>query len=138
MITQVTGVLAGLLLARHFRTLPALVRAAVFAQIADLVTFALVWNDFQEEMNPLASLVLGTVHAGLADVNAELASWLAAAVLMTLKIALIAYLVWAAPLIGRYRRPVLVVALAAGVLGALSNARLLGIFIGPGNVPLLG
>jgi hypothetical protein len=136
-VLQVIGPVLGVLLIRRFRSLPGLLRAAVFAQIADFVTFAIVWTGFQKESNPLANLILQTVVGLAGGEESELASLTAGLVLIGLKIALIGYLVWAAPILGRYRRLVLVAALAAGVVGALSNLRLFGIFIGPGNVPLL-
>ena len=135
-IVHLTGLIAGALLVRRYRTLPLLMRAAVFAQIADFVTFAIVWNGFQEERNPLANLILQTVIELSGDVG-DLSAWLAALLLIGLKYALIAYLVWAAPILGRYRRPVLLLATVAGVIGAVSNFRLFGIFIGPENIPLL-
>ena len=49
-----------------------------------------------------------------------------------IKLGLILYLVWAAPVLGRYRQPVLLVATAAGVVGALSNFVALPLFPGPG------
>jgi hypothetical protein len=49
-----------------------------------------------------------------------------------LKVGLIAFLVWLAPRLQRYQRPVLVLATAAGILGALSNLISLPIFVGPG------
>jgi hypothetical protein len=134
-IVHLTGLTVGALLVRRYRTVPMLLRGAVFAQIADLVTFAIVWNGFQEERNPLANLILQTV-IGLTGDLGDLSSWLAAVVLVGLKCALIAYLAWAAPILGRYRKPVLLLATAAGAIGALSNARLFGIFIGPENIPL--
>jgi hypothetical protein len=135
-IVQLAGLILAVLLARRFRALPGLLRAAVFAQIADFATFSIVWNDFQEEHNPVADLILRTIIRVTGDLG-EASNLLAALVLISLKCALIGYLIWAAPELGRYRRLVLVLALTAGAVGALSNFRLFGIFIGPGNVPML-
>jgi hypothetical protein len=37
------------------------------------------------------------------------------------ELGLIVFLVWASPCLGRYQRPVLLAAAAAGIVGALSN-----------------
>jgi hypothetical protein len=51
----------------------------------------------------------------------HLAVIVAALILFMLKVALIVFLIRVAPHLGRYRRPVLVVATVVGMLGALSN-----------------
>jgi len=106
---------------RHFRSVPVALRLAVFAQVADVVTF--VWaGRAGEDRNPLASVLHQTFSGVTSDASAGLADWLTAVVVIGLKTALVFYLAWAAPRLGQYQRPVLVLAIAAGLIGALSNS----------------
>ena len=121
--TELAGLAVGVVAWRLAATPSRLLRAAVLAQAADLVTFAFVWQGGQGERNPMARVVLDAIHAVLGPGWGVLA---AAAVLLLLKLALIVYLVRVAPYLGRYRAAVLVVAMAAGLVGAASNV--FGIF----------
>jgi hypothetical protein len=106
---------------------PRLLRAAVFAQAADLGTFGFVWQLGAGEQNPLGRWLMETLLAlGSADATW---SWEAAtaagATLILLKLALIGFLVGVTPLFGRYQRAVLLLATAAGVVGASVNVGVL-------------
>ena len=118
---EIAGAVYGAVLVWHFRTLPPLLRAAVFAQIADVVTF--VWAGRPaEDRNPLANVIHQAFSGLTSGIFPELGSWLTALAVIGLKTGLILYLVWAAPKLRQYLRPVLVLAIAAGVIGALSNS----------------
>ncbi len=118
---EVAGAVYGAVLVRRFWSVSPLLRAAVFAQVADVVTF--VWaGRAGEDRNPLANLIHQGFSGLASDSSPELGAWLTALVVIGLKTGLILYLVWAAPRLRQYRRPVLIVALAAGVIGALSNS----------------
>jgi hypothetical protein len=118
---EIGGAVYGAVLVRRFWTLPPLLRAAVFAQVADVVTF--VWAGRPgEDRNPLANLIHQGFSGLTSDTSSELGAWLTALVVIGLKTGLIFYLVWAAPKLRQYQRPVLIVALAAGLIGALSNS----------------
>jgi hypothetical protein len=120
-VIEIAGAIYGVVLARHFWTLPLLLRAAVFAQIADVVTF--VWAGRPaEDRNPLANLIHQSFSGVTSGTSSELGDWLTALVVIGLKTGLIVYLVWAAPRLGQYQRPVLVLAIAAGLIGTLSNS----------------
>jgi hypothetical protein len=54
-------------------------------------------------------------------------------VMFGLKLALIAFLIWVAPRLRQYQRPVLFLATAAGIVGAASNFLSLPLFMGPGG-----
>lgn len=116
---EVTGVLFGLIAARMARSRTAWVSAAVLAQTADLVLFAFI--NPEGERNPLAHVLHELSLSAVGDLPFGLTIWLAVVAMLSLKLGLIAYLVWAAPVLGRYRLPVLVVATAAGIVGAMSN-----------------
>lgn len=124
MIT-VVGIFLGIYLARLAGPRERWLRAAVLAQTADLVTFAAVWEHGQGELNPLGGLATSAFLAALAPAmggDADHAAMLASsALLMGLKLGLIGFLMWVAPNLGRYRRAVLAVAVAAGTLGGISN-----------------
>ena len=123
-ITELVGLAVGALAWRLAATRSVLLRAAVLAQAADLVTFAFVWRGGSGERNPLALAALDAARAVLPPGWGELA---AAAFLLLLKLALIVYLVRVAPFLGRYRVAVLIIATAVGLLGAASNV--VGIFV---------
>lgn len=118
---EIAGAIYGAALARHFWALPPLLRAAVFAQIADVVTF--VWAGRPaEDRNPLANLIHQAFGGVTSGTSSELGDWLTAFAVIGLKTGLVFYLVWAAPKLRQYRRPVLVLAIAAGLIGAISNS----------------
>jgi hypothetical protein len=120
-VIEIAGAIYGAVLVRHFWTLPPLLRAAVFAQIADVVSF--VWAGRPaEDRNPLANLIHQAFSGVTSDTSSELGHWLTALVVIGLKTGLIFYLVWAAPKLRQYQRTVLVLAIAAGLIGALSNS----------------
>ena len=100
-------------------------RLAVLAQAADLVTFAVVWEHAQGEVNPLGGLARSAFLEALTPVmgsGADGAAVVAASVLlMGLKLGLIGFLLRTAPYLGRYRQVVLAVAMFAGTLGCISN-----------------
>lgn len=119
MIT-VAGALLGIALVRWAGQREAWLRAAILAQIADLVTFAAIWEHSQGERNPLSRLVQDVAQLLVPhDVGLDVA--IVAIVLAGLKVGLMALLVRINPLLARYRRFVLAVAIAAGALGATSN-----------------
>ena len=124
MIT-VVGICLGIYLARIAGPRERWLRVAVLAQTADLVTFAVVWEHAQGELNPLSGLARSAFLAAFAPTlgsSADNAAVVASsALLMGLKVGLIGFLLWAAPNLGRYRKPVLAVAAAAGTLGGISN-----------------
>ena len=116
--TEAAGLAVGAVAWRVAATRPPLLRTAVLAQAADLVTFAFVWRGGGGERNPLAVAVLEAAHTFLGPGWGILA---AAAFLLLLKLTLILYLLQVAPYLGRYRGAVLVVATAAGLVGTTSN-----------------
>lgn len=117
-VVELAGLVVGSVAWRLAPTRPVLLRAAVLAQAADLVSFAFIWRGGGGERNPLALAALeaarGVLPAGW-DVVA------AAVFLLLLKLALIVYLVRVAPFLGRYRDAVLIIAAAAGFVGATTN-----------------
>jgi hypothetical protein len=124
-VITVLGVLVGIYLAYVAGQRERWLRVAVLAQAADLVTFAVVWEHAQGELNPLGGLARSAFLAVLTPAmgsGADGTAVVAASVfLMGLKLGLIAFLVRAAPYLGRYRQLVFVVAGAAGTLGCVSN-----------------
>lgn len=120
MIT-VAGICIGIFLARIAGPRERWLRLAVLAQMADLVTFAVIWEHAQGELNPLGGLVRGAILAALGPTGDGPAVYGAALVLGLMKLGLIGFLLRIAPLLGRYRTIVLVVAAAAGTVGAASN-----------------
>jgi hypothetical protein len=130
---EITGLISGAVAVRLARAQPSrLLRAAILAQSADLVLFAFIWqNSLAAEQNPLANLVHVSVQSMIGP-DSGLAPFVSILVLIGIKLGLILYLAWAAPVLGRYRQPVLLVAAAAGVVGALSNFIALPLFQGPG------
>jgi hypothetical protein len=120
-VIELAGAVYGAAMFRRFWSLPVLLRAAVLAQVADVVTF--VWSGRPaEDRNPLAHLIHQAFAGAISDTSSQLGDWLTALAVVGLKTGLILYLVWAAPILGRYRMPVLIIALAAGVIGAVSNS----------------
>lgn len=120
---------------RMARSRPPLLRAAILAQTADLVTFTFVFANSAHEHNPLGSLVLQAVKSLIGSSTNDqmfLVNWLSVLVMVGLKVGLIAFLVWVAPRLRRYQQPVLVVATAAGIVGAASNLIALPLFMGSG------
>ena len=94
-VIEIAGAIYGAALVRHFWTLAPLLRAAVFAQVADVVTF--VWAGRPAaDRNPLANLIHETFSGVTWDTYSELGEWLTALVVIGLKTGLIFYLVWAA------------------------------------------
>jgi hypothetical protein len=122
-ITELAGLAVGAVAWRLAATRSVLLRAAVLAQTTDLVTFAFVWRGGSGERNTLAVAALEAAQAVLPPEWAGLA---AAALLLLLKLALIVYLVRVAPLLDRYRGVVLIIATAAGLVGATTNV--VGVF----------
>ena len=126
-MVEIAGLTIGALAARLAFAQPPLLRAAVLAQIADLVTLAFIWRSGDAERNPLGQLAMD-FSLELFDSRGEgfddwgwVAVIVAALILFALKVALIVLLIRVAPHLGRYRRAVLVVAVAVGILGAISN-----------------
>ncbi|HYN68921.1 MAG TPA: hypothetical protein VEX41_01765 [Candidatus Eisenbacteria bacterium] len=126
-MVEISGLTIGAVAARLASAQPPLMRAAVLAQIADLVTFAFIWRSGDAERNPIGRLAMdfslglfGSRGVGFDD-RGYLAVIVAALILFGLKVALIVFLVRVVPYLGRYRRAVLVVAIAVGTLGAVSN-----------------
>lgn len=112
-----------------------LLRAAILAQAADLVTFTFVFANSSHEHNPLANLILQVAKNLIGSTTNDqmfLVNWASVLVMVGLKLGLIVFLIWAAPRFGRYERAVLVIATAAGIVGAISNLISLPIFLGPG------
>jgi hypothetical protein len=124
-VITVVGIVIGIYLAHVAGPRERWLRAAVLAQAADLLTFAAVWEHAQGELNPLGGLAMSAFLAAFAPAMgsaADGAAVLASSVLMmALKLGLIGFLVRTAPYLGRYRRVVLGVAVAAGTLGCASN-----------------
>jgi hypothetical protein len=108
---------------------PRVLRAAVFAQVADLATFGFVWQLGRGEQNPIGHFAMDLFFGlGQTAANWEASTatlWEAASatglLLMLAKLGLIGFLIVATPRLGRYQRPVLVVATAIGILGAAAN-----------------
>ena len=117
-LVELAGLVVGAVAWRVVPTRPALLRAAVLAQAADLVTFAFIWRSGGGERNPLALAALEAAHAVL---PAGLEVLAAALFLLLLKLALIVYLVRVATFLGRYRDAVLIIATAVGLVGATTN-----------------
>lgn len=119
MIT-VAGAIVGIALTRFAGQREAWLRAAILAQIADLVTFAAVWEHNHGELNPIGLLVRDASNLVFGEYSGA-GTWIAWLVLSALKLGLLAFLTRVDPLLGRYRRLVMAVGIAAGTLGAASN-----------------
>jgi hypothetical protein len=104
---------------------PLLLRAAVFAQIADLATFGFVWQLGQGEQNPIGRWTMEAL-LGLGPTSA---SWEAASaaglILILAKLALVGFLILATPQLGGYKRTVLIAATLLGTVGAAANTLVL-------------
>jgi hypothetical protein len=125
-VVEVVGIIVGVWLVRLAAARHPLLLAAIAAQAADLVTFAIAWQEGKGERNPLARLGIEASVAALSpavEVNVAhgIATLVAALTLMVLKLALVGYLVRIDSHLGRFRRPVLAAAIAAGVFGAGTN-----------------
>jgi hypothetical protein len=135
---ELAGLTLGAIVARRTARLdPRLLRLAVFAQVADLVTFALIFGHAgQGERNPLAQVVVQAAKGIFGSATNDqmfVVNSLSFFVMFGLKLALIAFLIWVAPRLRQYQRPVLFLATAAGVVGAVSNFLSLPLFMGPGG-----
>lgn len=126
-MVEIAGLTIGAIAARLASPLSPLLRAAVLAQAADLVTFAFIWRSGDAERNPIGQLVMD-VSLGLLgsrgygyDDRGWIAVILAALMMFALKIVLMMFLVRVEPHLGRYRRVVLVAAIVVGLVGAVSN-----------------
>lgn len=129
---ETTGLIVGAIGYRRMRSRSRLLRAALLAQLADLVSLAFVWdNSLAAEHNPIANIVLSLVLPYQEVLGRTLAATLGWLAIAAMKTALMLYLDWAAPRLGRYRRVVLIVALAVGLLGAFSNVGAFAIWQGP-------
>jgi hypothetical protein len=104
---------------------PLLLRAAVFAEVADLGTFGFVWQLGQGEQNPLGRWAM----EALLSLSPARASWEAATaaglILILAKLALVGFLIVITPRLGLYRRAVLIVATLLGTVGAAVNTLVL-------------
>lgn len=132
---EITGLTVGAVIVQLSRPKPPLLRAAILAQAADLVTFTFVFANSAHEYNPLANIVLSVIKSLIGSATNDQmfwVNWLSVLIMVGLKLGLIAFLVWAAPRLGRYERLVLVVATAVGIIGAASNLISMPIFLGPG------
>jgi hypothetical protein len=120
-LVEIAGLAAATGALRLTPALPRLLKAAVVGQAADLVTFGFVWQFGRGEQNTLGRWTMEALLA-LGPSNA---SWEAAAVagviLILAKLALIGFLIWVTPQLGRYRFIVLLAATLVGTVGAASN-----------------
>ncbi len=116
----VAGMLLGIALGRLAGPRTPWLRAAILAQTADLVTFSVLWDYGQGELNPLGRISM-QLALGLLGGDHAISVLIAGVALMSVKLALIAYLVHGSPFFGPYRQIVLAVATAIGIVGALSN-----------------
>lgn len=89
----------------------------------------------QGERNPIAHLIVQTAKSFIGSATNEqmfVVNWLSVLAMVGLKVGLIAFLVWIAPRLRQYQRPVLLLATAVGIVGALSNFIVLPMFMGSG------
>lgn len=127
-MVEIAGLIIGAFAVRLASARPPLLRAAVLAQAADLATFGFAWQWGYGERNPLGRLAADSMR-GLFPPNFTYeAVFTAALILMLAKLALIWYLIRMAPHLNRYRRAVLAVATAVGIVGAASNVVAFPIF----------
>jgi hypothetical protein len=121
-IVEVAGLLGASVVIATALEQPRLLKAALLAQAADLGMFGFVWQGGQGEANPLGRLLMTALAGPGATVERF---WgmavLAGLILVLAKLGLVAFLLWAAPRLDRYQRIVLVVALVAGVFGAVGS-----------------
>ena len=135
---EIAGVTIGALVVRRIHKLDApLLRAAILAQTADLVTFAFIFqNGGLGERNPISHLIVGAAKAVFGSSTNEqmfVVNSLSFFAMVGLKLGLIAFLVWATPRLRQYQRLVLFMATAVGVVGAVANLLSLPLFVGPGG-----
>ena len=119
-LVELVGLAAGATVLRLAVGQTGLTRLALIAQAADLLTFALAWQDGRAEANPIARWLVEAATAGF-PADYWFAIVLAGFTLMALKVGLAILLIGLASRIGRYRMAVLVVALVAGIVGAATN-----------------
>jgi len=119
-MVELAALAAAAMTARLGVTAGGLLRVAMLAQLADLGTFVFSWQGGIAELNPLSGLILALTHAAL-PAGGSFSVGVAGAILLCAKFALLVFLARAAPVLGRYRVPVLVLAVCAGTIGALSN-----------------
>ena len=116
---------------------PALLRWAVIAQLADLVTFAFIFGHAgQGERNPLARFVVDAAKNLFGSATNDqmfVVNTFSFAAMIALKLALIGFVIWVSARVGRYRSAVLMVAIAAGLIGAVFNFLALPLFLPPGG-----
>lgn len=135
---EIAGLTLGAVLVRRVSRLDVpLLRAAILAQTADLVTFAFIFqNGGLGERNPISQFIVGTAKSIFGSTTNEqmfLVNSLSFFAMVGLKLALIAFLVWVTPRLRHYQRPVLFMAMAVGVVGAVTNLLSLPLFVGPGG-----
>jgi hypothetical protein len=118
---ELTGLAIGAVVYRRARIRPALLRAAILAQLVDLVSFSFVWGNNFQELNPLVNFFLGVAMPLEGLLGYGLVLWVSFLMVAGLKLGLIVYLDRVSPHLGRYRRVVLLAALGVGAVGALSN-----------------
>jgi hypothetical protein len=99
---------------------PQLVAYAALAETADLVTFLFSWQEGAGERNPLGGWLIGWSQSAFPNTG-SFPFGAAGVALVLAKVALVAGLVWLAPRLGGYRAWVLELAIAVGLVGALSN-----------------
>jgi hypothetical protein len=135
-VQEIAGLALGTVIARRATRLdPAILRWAVLAQLADLVTFAFIFGHAgQGERNPIARFLVDAAKMlfGSATNDQMFAvNTVTFAAMIALKLALIGFVVWVSARVGRYRNAVLMVAIAAGLIGAVSNFLALPLFMPP-------
>lgn len=120
-LVEIAGVTAAIGVLRYASARPRLLQSAVVAQAADLGTFGFVWQFGQGERNPLGRWTMDALLGlGPADATWEAAA-AAGLILILAKLALIGFLIWVTPPLGRYRPAVLVAGTVVGCVGAMSN-----------------
>lgn len=135
---EIAGLTMGAVLVRRVSRLDVpLLRAAILAQTADLVTFAFIFqNGGLGERNPISHLIIGAAKSIFGSATNEqmfVVNSLSFIAMIGLKLALIAFLVWVAPRLRQYQRLVLILATVVGIVGAVTNLLSLPLFIGPGG-----
>jgi hypothetical protein len=120
-LTAFAGLTAGAVILRLAVAHAGQLRLALIAQAADLLTFVFAWQDGEAEHNPLAGWVVDTARGALPPDAVWLAPLLAGLFLILLKVGLAVLLIAVAQHLGRYRTLVLTIAIAAGLIGAVSN-----------------
>jgi hypothetical protein len=123
---EIAGVALGVVLIRRVSRFDStLLRTAILAQAADLVSFAFIFqNGGLGERNPIAHLIVGTAKGVFGSTTNEqmfVVNSLSFFAMIGLKLGLITFLVWVAPRLRQYRQAVLLLATAVGILGATAN-----------------